>query len=168
MEANSYKKMKDYFQNLVEQSNFLNDFVGFFQREWANRTAAYTNELASPNLTLFKYKLGFDGPEENTIAVRQIGFAIMFTKVNNDDFEAQYNAIDLAEQLALKVISRIKYDNHNENHFLYNSFIKDSVEISPVELSASDFGVEVFFNLRNKQLLSVDPIDWKDIDQVCT
>ena len=167
MEANSYKKMKDYFENLVEQSNFLNDFVGFFQREWANRTAAYTNELASPNLTLFKYKLGFDGPEENTIAVRQIGFAIMFTKVNNDDFEAQYNAIDLAEQLALKVISRIKYDNHNENHFLYNSFIKDSVEISPVELSASDFGVEVFFNLRNKQLLKVDPTDWKDIDQVC-
>lgn len=164
----SYKSIKDYFDNLVDQSNFLNDFVGFFQREWANRTAAVTNKLASPNLTLFKYKLGFDGPEENTIAVRQIGFAIMFNKIDTGNYEAQYNAIDLAEQLALKVISRIKYDNHNENHFLYNSFIKDSVEISPVELSASDFGVEVFFNLRNKQLLSVDPIDWKDIDQVCT
>lgn len=167
MEANSYKKMKDYFQELVEQSNFLNDFVGFFQREWANRTAAYTSELASPNLTLFKYKLGFDGPEENTIAVRQIGFAIMFTKVAKDDFEAQYNAIDLAEQLAIKVMSRIKHDNNNEEHFLYNSLIKDSIEISPVELSASDFGVEVFFNLRNKQLLRVNPTDWKDIEKVC-
>jgi len=133
----SYKSIKDYFDNLVDQSNFLNDFVGFFQREWANRTAAVTNKLASPNLTLFKYKLGFDGPEENTIAVRQIGFAIMFNKIDTANYEAQYN-------------------------------IKDSVEISPVELSASDFGVEVFFNLRNKQLLKVDPTDWKDIDQVCT
>ncbi len=167
MEVNSYKKMKDYFQNLVEQSNFLNDFVGFFQREWANRTAAYTNELASPNLTLFKYKLGFDGPEENTIAVRQIGFAIMFTKVKKDDFEAQYDTIDIAEQMAIKVMSRVKFDNHNDSHFLYNSLIKDSIEISPVELSASDFGVEVFFNLRNKQLLRVDPADWKDIEKVC-
>ncbi|WP_313361425.1 hypothetical protein, partial [Empedobacter sp.] len=90
---------KDYFDNLVDQSNFLNDFVGFFQREWANRTAAVTNKLASPNLTLFKYKLGFDGPEENTIAVRQIGFAIMFNKIDTANYEAQYNAIDLAEKL---------------------------------------------------------------------
>ncbi|HAD79021.1 MAG TPA: hypothetical protein DCF99_05955, partial [Flavobacteriaceae bacterium] len=120
-----------------------------------------------PNLTLFKYKLGFDGPEENTIAVRQIGFAIMFTKVKKDDFEAQYDTIDIAEQMAIKVMSRVKFDNHNESHFLYNSLIKDSIEISPVELSASDFGVEVFFNLRNKQLLRVDPADWKDIEKVC-
>lgn len=166
MEANSYKKMKDYFQELVEQSNFLNDFVGFFQREWANRNASFKG-LESPSLTLFKYKLGYDGPEENTVAVRQIGFAIMFNDIKVDDYEAQYNAIDLAEKMAEKVLSRIKFDNHKEGHLLYNSFIKDSVDISPVELSASDFGVEVFFNLRNKQLLRVDPIDWKDIDKVC-
>lgn len=166
MEVSSYKIVKDYFENLVEQSNFLNDFVGFFQREWANRNAAFIG-LNSPNLTLFKYKLGYDGPEENTIAVRQIGFAIMFNNIKVDDYEAQYNAIDLAEKMAEKVLSRIKFDNHKEGHFLYNSFIKDSVEISPVELSASDFGVEVFFNLQNKQLLKVDPSDWKDIEKVC-
>ena len=166
MQEVSYKMIKDYFENLVEQSNFLNDFVGYFQREWANRTASYAG-LASPSLTLFKYKLGFDGPEENTIAVRQIGFAIMFNDVKVDDYEAQYNATDLAEQMAVKVMSRVKYDNHDEDHFLFNSLIKDSVEISPVELSASDFGVEVFFNLQNKQLLKVDPSDWKDIEKVC-
>lgn len=166
MQENSYNQVKYYFENLVEQSNFLNDFVGFSQREWANRTASVKG-LQSPSLTLFKYKLGFDGPEENTIAVRQIGFAIMFNDVKADDYEAQYNAIDLAEQFAVKVLARIRFDNNNQEHFLFNSFLKDSVEIAPVELSASDFGVEVFFNLKNKQLLQVSADDWEDLDAVC-
>lgn len=166
MQENSYNQVKYYFENLVEQSNFLNDFVGFSQREWANRTASVKG-LQSPSLTLFKYKLGFDGPEENTIAVRQIGFAIMFNDVKVDDYEAQYNAIDLAEQFAVKVLARIRFDNNNQEHFLFNSFLKDSVEIAPVELSASDFGVEVFFNLKNKQLLQVSADDWEDLDAVC-
>jgi len=33
--------------------------------------------------------------------------------------------------------------------------------------TATDFGVEVFFNLKNKQLLHLDPKDWKDIEKVC-
>jgi len=166
MQETSYLEIKNYFENIVNQSNYLNDFVGFFQREWANRTASVKG-LQSPSLTLFKYKLGFDGPEQNTIAVRQIGFAIMFNDIKVDDYEAQYQAIDIAERFAKKVLARINYDNHLESHFLYNSFIKDSVDISPVELSATDFGVEVFFNLKNKQLLHLDPKDWKDIEKVC-
>lgn len=166
MQENSYLEIKQYFENLVEQSNFLFDFVGFFQREWANRTASVKG-LQTPSLTLFKYQLGFDGPEENTVAVRQIGFAVMYNDIKADDFEAQYNAISNAEKLALKVLARIRFDHYKNDHFLFNSFIKESVEINPVELSANDFGVEVFFSLKNKQLLKIEPSDWKDIDTIC-
>ena len=124
--------------------------------------------LKAPVLALFNYKLGFDGPDQNSVAVRKIGFAIMFNKIPAGDFQAQYNAIYEAEKLALKVLSRIWIDSQNESHFLYNSFLKDSIEIEPVELSSSDFGVDVIFNLKNKQLLKVDESDWKDLDHICS
>ena len=166
MQENSYLQIKDYFENLVNQSNFINDFVGFFQREWANRKSSVRG-LQEPALSLWKYEMGFDGQEQNTIAVRKLGFAIMYNKIKPDDLQGQYNAINNAEQLAIKVLSRIKFDSSQRDHFLFNSFIKDSVTITEVELSGNEFGVDVTFNLKNKQLLQLDPDDWQDVDSVC-
>ena len=166
MKENSYIQIKNYFEELVHQSNFLFDFVGFFEREWRAKQASLA-KIKVPVLALFKYDLGFEGPEQNSIAVRKIGFAIMFNKIPAGDFSAQYNAIYEAEKLAIKVLSRIRIDSNNPDHFLYNSFLKDSVEIKPVELSSSDFGVDVIFSLRIKQILNVDVSDWKDLNHIC-
>ncbi|MDR2205750.1 MAG: hypothetical protein LBE36_06320 [Flavobacteriaceae bacterium] len=163
---NSYLKIKNYFENIVHQSNFLNEFIGFFEREWTTKKASFAG-IKSPVLALFRYELGFDSPNENALAVRKVAFAIMLKTEKPDDFSAQYSAIDVAEKLALKVLSRINFDSNTQDHFLWNSFLKDSVVINPVELSANDFGVEVFFNLKNKQLLKVNIEDWQDIDSVC-
>lgn len=166
MKENSYIITKNYFENLVLQSNFINDFVGFFEREWNSKKASVKG-LKSPVLALFKYTLGFDGPNENSLAVRKVGFAIMFNGIKSGDLDAQYLAIDHAEDLAVKILSRMKIDSSDPDHFLYNSLLKDSVEINPVELSAGDFGVDVLFNIKNKQVLKVDPADWKDMDHLC-
>ena len=167
MQENSYNQIRNYFKNLVEQSKFLNGYSGFFQRELVGKMTNYTTPLQAPYLALFEYNLGFDGPDNNTIAVRKIGMALMYNKIKADDQEQQYNAIHNAEQLAGKLISRVRFDSNNPDHFLYNSFLKDSVEISAVELSATDFGVEIFFSLKNKQLLIMHTEDWKDIPHVC-
>lgn len=167
MKENSYLQIKDYFENLQKQSTFINDFVGFFQREWAGRTASVKG-LQSPTLALFKYDLGFEGPEQNTIAVRKIGFAVMYNNVKAGDLDAQYTAIHDAEQLAIKILSRIRLDNYQQDHFLYNSLIKESIEINPVELSGNEFGVDVTLSFKNKQVLKVDSADWKDIENVCS
>lgn len=167
MHENNYLQLKNYFQDLVEQSNFLNSFVGFFQREWANRSSSTTG-LQEPYLALFRYEMGLDGAENNTVAIRSIGFGIMYNNVKPDDYEEQYKAISNAELLAIKVLSRIRHDSYIDGHFLHNAFLKDSVEITPVELSAKSFGVEVSFNLRNSQILSINAADWKDIDNVCS
>lgn len=166
MKESSYIQIKNYFESLVLQSTFLNDFVGFFEREWNSKKASVKG-LKSPTLALFKYKLGFDGPHENSLAVRKIGFAIMFNGIKTGDLEGQYSAIDLAEHLAVKVLSRIRIDSADPEHFLYNSLLKDSVEINPVELSSNDFGVDVIFNIKNKQILKLDPADWKDMNYLC-
>jgi hypothetical protein len=163
---NSYLEIKNYFENLVEQSNFLNEFVGFFEREWTAKRTKFVG-IKTPVLALFRYELGLDSPNENALAVRKIAFAIMLKVEKPDDFSGQYSAIDTAEKLALKVLSRINFDSNTREHFLWNSFLKDSVVINPVELSGNDFGVEVFFHLKNKQPLKLDIDDWKDIESVC-
>ena len=166
MKENSYRQIKDYFENLVTQSKFLNGFAGFFQRELADKLTK-SNGMQSPYLAMFKYNLGFDGPDQNTIAVRQIGFAIIFRNIKPGAIENQYTAIDDAEKLAIKILSRIKYDASQSDHLLYNSFLKESVDIQPLELANNDFGVEVTFNLKNTQKLTCHLEDWKDIIHEC-
>ena len=59
-------------------------------------------------------------------------------------------------------------DNNNEGHFLYRTFINNSLEVTPIELDGDGlFGVEVSFKLSNIQSLKVSPDDWKDIEKVC-
>lgn len=167
MDNNGYLKLKNYFQNLTAQANFLNGFAGFFSRELATQLTSRKDPLQAPYLALFKYQLGLEGDEMKTMGIRKLGFAVMINDVPKDDYELQYAAIDRAEQLALKVLARVKYDNNLKTHFLWNSLQKDSINIEPVELSRSDFGVEVTFDLKNSQTLTLDPADWKDITNIC-
>ncbi len=164
--TNSYIKMKEYFADLVEQHTSINEFIGYFSRELSQRDASRAG-IASPYLALFKYEMGFEGQQMNSTAVRKLGFAVMFNNVSPDKYEDQYNAIDEAEQLALSVLARINFNNNDRNHFLYKSFIKDSVKILPVELSSRSFGVEVYFSLKNPQSLTLNPVDYEDVDTVC-
>lgn len=101
------------------------------------------------------------------MCIRKLGFAIIYNEVKPDDYEAQYAAIDAAETLALKVIAHVRYDNRTKDHFLLNSLQKDSINLEPVELSRSDFGAEVTFDIKNSQSLKLDPDDWKDITTIC-
>lgn len=165
MQSSSYLQVHNYFKDLVSQSNFLNDFVGLFDREWATRTNSPAG-IQSPVLTLYKYDLGFEGSGNNTIAVRKVALSIIFNDVK-DDFASQYQAIQDAEALALKLVSRINHDNYVRNHLLYNSFLKETVEMFPEELSAKQFGVSVMFSIKNPQVLSLNPDDWKDLDKAC-
>jgi hypothetical protein len=59
------------------------------------------------------------------------------------------------------------FDSKNSKHFLYNSLIKESVQIIPMDIEKIGFGVEVFFNLKNMQPMIISPEDWKDIKSVC-
>ena len=150
---NSYLRMKQYFADLVKRHTKIQGFSGYFNRELHHQMAGASG-IASPYLALFRYEIGLEGGKENTLAVRRLGFAVMLTGVPMDDFEAQYAAIDRAEQLALSVFARIRRDHYDTGHFLYHSLIKESIQILPIELSQQAFGVECFFSLKNPQIFS--------------
>lgn len=159
--------MKNYFENLTNKSKFLNGFAGFFARELLNKLGSKKEPLQAPYLALFRYNLGLEGQEQNTQAVRKLGFSIILHNIKPDNYEAQYEAVDRAETLALKVLARIIFDNKKNDHFLWNSVIKDSVQIIPLDIEKIGFGVEVTFNLKNWQSMKLDPADWEDVESVC-
>lgn len=163
---NSYLGFKNYFEQIVAQSTFLKGFVGFSEREWNSKKSRMAG-LATPTLALFHYQNSFDAPETKASSICKVGFAIMLSVKKPDDFAAQYEAIDTAEQHALKVISRITHDSSLPQHFLYNTIVKSSIVINPVELSGNDFGVEVFLNFKIPQSFKVNQNDWKDELLIC-
>ncbi|MFL9834987.1 hypothetical protein [Chryseobacterium terrae] len=152
--------MKDYFEDLVSKSKHVKSFAGYFQRELL--TKSENDELPSPYLALFDYELTLSGPEQNTISVRKIGFAVMFKNIDEGSLSDQYKAIDDAEEIVMKFLARIKIDSKKEDHFLYNSFQKENTLCTPVELSQTSFGAEVFLEFKNNQSLKSNPDDWED------
>ena len=161
-----YLTIKDYFEHLGTHAKFLKGFAGFFDRELLTKINSYDG-LENPYLALFKYSIALEGNEQNTQANRQIGFVIAFGKIDAGNYAAQYKAIDDAEKFAFKVLARIKYDNARKDFFLWNSLIKESIQINPFELENGEFGAEVFFNIKNPQSLVCDITDWDDLTDKC-
>lgn len=158
-ENNSYLKMKEYFEDLVSKSTHVKSFAGYFQRELFNEKEKDSWE--SPYLALFDYELSLSGPEQNTISVRKIGFAVVYSNIE-DDIQKQYGAIDEAEKIVMKFLSRIRIDSFNAEHFLYQSFNKENTLITPVELEDGGFGAECYLEFKNNQSLKATAEDWTD------
>lgn len=162
---NSYLKLKNYFKDLVEKSIHVKSFVGYFQRELAQKDGG--DELDSPYLAIYGYGNTLSGPEQNTISVRKLSFAVMYKGIPDDDLELQYKAVDDAEEIINIFLARIRMDSNDPEHFLYNAWNKEGTEISPVELSISAFGSEVSLEFKNNQFLKMHPEDWNDNPPTC-
>lgn len=164
-ENNSYLKLKDYFKDLVSKSVDVKSFVGYFQRELIQKDGG--DELESPYLAIYGYGNSLSGPEQNTISVRKISFAVMYKDIPDDDIELQYKAVDDAEAIIMEFLGRIRMDAHDPAHFLYKAFQKEGTEIVPVELSITSFGSEVSLEFKNNQSLKMQPEKWTDNPQTC-
>lgn len=165
--STSYLQLKEYFQQLVEHATFINDFSGYFARELHDKQGSFQG-VCYPCLALFGYGIDIEGEQLNSTAVRSMNFGILIGDIPAGDYEAQYQTIDRAEILAMKVVARMRYDSHNERHFLYGALLKNTIEVRPIELEGSGiFGVEVSFKLKNHQSLKLNTEDWNDIDSIC-
>lgn len=163
-ENNSYLKMKEYFEDLVNKSTLVKSFAGFFERDVINQLDK--DSFESPFIAINGYELSLTGPEQNTIGVRKFNFAVLYSNVP-DDIELQYKAIDDAEKIILKFIARIKLDSCNPEHFLYNSFKKDDIIILPDDLFMNCFGAYASITFHTSQSLKASAEDWTDDFLTC-
>lgn len=54
--SNSYLQLKNYFEELVQNATFLENFAGYFRRELVQKDS--NDELSAPYLALFNYGMG--------------------------------------------------------------------------------------------------------------
>ena len=157
-----YYQLKQYFAHLATENKALQAHTGYFAREIAQRSASYAG-IPSPFLSIYDYSVGLEGEELSSLGQRQICFAVLFSDTPADDLEAQQQAIDQAEQIALQLLARIRWDSHQKRHFLYASFQKELTRIAPIEEpQAQLYGVEVELHLKTPCPLSVNPDHWHD------
>lgn len=162
-----YLKLKKYFQHLAQKHKQIKESVGYFSREILEKSSSY-NGIASPFLAIYDYELGLDGGELNTIGTRKITFSIIFADAPHDDFEGQQQKIDQAEQIAMQILARIRWNSNDRKHFLYGAFQKDMTKIYPIEEpQAHLYGVDVVVHFRSPESLSVNPNDWEDAFLTC-
>ncbi len=165
----TYQKLADYMKALADNHTAINSFISYSEKELATEMRK-RQALTYPALVLFGYSGKLDGNKQRTFAERSIAFAIV-SKVNKrDDFQAQYQAINDAEQIGLSILSRINYDSKQPvMEWLYNAFDKNSVRFSEITGRETDnlFGMEFHFELKNKEPLIIDAADWADIDTTC-
>lgn len=166
MQETNFIEVKNYFENLVAQSNFLKDFTGIFAREFHAKINS-ADGMESPILAMFKYEKGEDSAGQNTIAVRKLGLSILFNDIASDDIPLQYEKISEAELYADKLIARIRLDSSKKDNVMFNSFLPNTVQILPVEFNGNNFGVDVFFSLKHKQNNAVNLEDWQDLENTC-
>ena len=88
MRGTSYLELKNYFNQIVEKSEFLEDFIGYFSRELRNKEQS-SRGIQFPCLALFNYNFGIEGEQMATSsAVRNMSFAILLD-APADDYEKQ-------------------------------------------------------------------------------
>lgn len=162
----TYKRLKEYAQQLAENCVHMHDFVGFFQEELDDKINSYRG-IQSPFMALWEYEKDREGMDQEALAIIRFSYVILFSDVRNDDFEAQYNAIDEAEKLADIINSRIRHDHYQPTHFLHRALIENHTVVKPVTYLNGCFGVQVSLGFKNLDFWHLKAEDWKDIEKIC-
>src|SRR5690606_5945850 len=119
-----------------------------------------------PLLVFFGYQGKLEGGPQRTRGPRTVSFAILYVVPDPNDYATQRQRINDAESIGLEIIARINYDSTPEGavDWLYNTFVKDSVQFEKVEYKAPMglFGQEFFFDLDVKNPLKPTEGFWKD------
>lgn len=151
---------------LAKHCLHINDFVGYHKEELDNKIDSYTG-IKSPFLALWKYVKTKEGKDQEAQDVIHLSYVILMQNIPEDDFDAQYQAIDHCEIIADIINARIRADHHKPQTLVHRSFLENRTRIEPVVMSHLAFGVEVHLFFKNRNFLQLNADDWEDIDSVC-
>lgn len=165
MQKAYFKRVKDYFQALVDDTDEIADFIGTSESELMTKLQSIT-QPDKPFLVFFGYEGSLEGQKQRTFGPRTISFSIVYPVLDQNDYSMQYKKINDAEAIGLEVLARINYDSTLEGgvDWLYNSFAKDSCKFKEVvyKTPIGLFGHEFFFDLNFNNPLRPTPSFWKN------
>lgn len=165
----SFKKVDDYFKELATKHVDIQDYCSTSVQELADKIGS-VDGVKSPMLVFFDYYCKLSGKEQRTFNNRSLAFSILFKGVKSDDYPAQREAFDKAEEIGLEVLSRINIQSKMPDiGWLYNNFEKESATYEETSAEGADgfYGMEFHFDLKTLQPLVVNPDKWSDGQLFC-
>lgn len=165
----TFKMVEDYMRDLQEKNVDLNDFIGTSVAELATKMSSASG-LQKPVLILYQVSSILSGNDQRTFNTRKISFIIAYNEVDPDDFDAITMAKANAEAIGLEVLSRINYDSKKpETPWLYNKFIKDTIEYDAYEDEEVEglVGMDFSFEIKVPEPLVATPAKWTDGNTIC-
>lgn len=165
----SKKKVSDYLAGIVEKNADLVHYVGTNKEQLLNLMNSKAG-ITGPVLSFYGYRWKLDGNSQRTFNTRVISFAILIAGVGIEDYEAQDEAVSLAEAIGLEVLSYIYQEAQlPETGWLYNNLSKDSITAEEIAMRDTEalFGMDFSFELRVADPLVVTKTKWTDGDRFC-
>lgn len=166
----NFQMVEDYMKSLQQKNVDLEDFVGTSVTELANKLSR-AGGLKSPFLLLYKVSSILSGNDQRTFNTRKISFVVGFAGVNVDDYEQIKTKKATAEAIGLEILSRINYDSKKpETEWLYNKFLKDSIEYEDYQDEEVEglVGIDFSFEIKVPEPLVATPNKWSDGDTICS
>lgn len=162
----TYEKLTTYFEFLGLKHKLINSTIVFNERKF-NQEYASRNGLQYPALIFDPYKSYLSGNAQRTFNNRSFEFSVMI-KVENSSADALKRARNMAEEIGLQLIARIKHDSNTCSNldWLYQNFDANNVNYEPANYDNTNgdlvTGMDFSFSLKNKQSLKMNPSLWLD------
>ena len=158
----SHKKIVQFHKEIQRRNKALN---GFYRFNWVEIEGQFRSGIGTPALLLESHStdLSSNSNKVTTFNNRRISFLIIdFTGVT-DDYEKQEDVLDETEDIALDIVSYLKYESKRADSFLYNLFDVDTVRIEKVgPIFDNMYGWNILYTLKNHEPMCFEREKWID------
>lgn len=151
----------EYFNNLATQHV---DVKGFIRFDLDEARSQLRTGIALPALFLESHSSDLESQtsQVTTFNNRTVSFLIL-DRAGPRDHDKINDIRTMAEAVILDIISRMKRDNKDRNHWLFQLFDVNSVVIDPGGPIFQDlYGYNVRLTIKNKEPMVYNPLKWID------
>jgi len=166
----SFKKLDDYLNSLADRHVEIKDYCGTSPDELADKISSVAG-FGNPGMVFFDIYSKLSGNQQRTFNNRSISFAIVIGGIKPDDYSGRLDAVSLAEEIGLEVLSRIELDSKLPAiGWLYRNFIKESINYAEFDPKGAEgfVGMDFHFDLKTLEPLVANPEKWTDGNLICT
>lgn len=163
----THQNQVDYFKNLANNCNAVLDF---FRMDLTEIVGAFRSTAEFPCMVMESHEADLSN-SSRTQSVNTITWAFtIYTNPEAGNYDEQNNFLSLAEEIGIKILSRIKHDSTKPSHMIYNAFKAETVSWSKVGPVFQEklYGYRFVGEFYIHQPLAINTDDWADNPTKCS
>lgn len=135
----------------------------------AEITGAFRSGITFPAMVVESPEGDLNGSSIHNSVIQRTGAFTVYKKPTKGNFQQQNEYLDDCEKLGLKIVARMRLDNANPDHAMYQRFDIPGIswiKVGPI-FNENLYGYRFTYPIKGSEPLTVNPADWQDLDSVC-